>query len=246
MTGDGLKVEVNDAVGRGKIRFPYEPPSEYDLNVEVTRLKQGPHTPLFFHGVLDGRPYYVGFGVDHNHENRIWGSSDKDAVRTATDATFADNQRYRIRVEVRKDRLSAYLDEKLTANCVVKPNEGEFGREWWTGEHVIGMGTWDTLVIHSMKVTEIGHGGTLLALPPTGELPHPLQLPAEAPIRVVNLMPLIDVHRDVIEGVWEATPGGGVASAGGTSGCAFPISRRKNMTCESHFAEWKETAEWAR
>jgi hypothetical protein len=216
MGADGLKSEIRDKDAPAKIRFPYDPPPEYDLNIELTRLKRG-HRPFTVISCLHGsEKYLLVFGENNNRTIRISGTGDRDALRTDTGTTFVDNRRCKIRVEMRKEKLAVYLDDKLVASCVITPGQGDNGRFWWVGDHVLGFGAWNSFIIHSVKLTEIGQSGTALALGPAAGLPPlPIPAPTDVPSRVVNLMPLIDLQHDAVEGNWEKLPGGAFANEGG-------------------------------
>ncbi|HWE02778.1 MAG TPA: hypothetical protein VG326_10255 [Tepidisphaeraceae bacterium] len=223
MNAQELKCGISDKDEVSKIRFPYDPPAEYDVNIELTRLKQGHNGIVTFECPHAGDKYIIVVGDRGNRDTWISGSSDRDAVHTRLDATLPDDRKTKIRIEVRKEKISVYLNGTLSASCVVNPNQGDNGGFWWVGDHALGMGTWNAIVIHSMKVTEIGQSGSAMALGPATGIPAlPIPAPADIPSRVVNLMPLIDVSRDANDGVWQKTANGGIMSTGGRCRIRIP------------------------
>jgi hypothetical protein len=223
MTAEGLKSDINDKEEVSRIRFPYDPPPEYDVNIDLTRLRQSHNGITTFECPHGADRYIIVVADNGNHDTWISGSSDQHALRTHSEVTFADNRRCKVRIEMRKEKISVYVDGTLSASCVVNPNQGDNGGYWWVGDHVLGMGTWNSFLIHSIKITEIGQSGTAMALGPATGIPSlPIPTPTDIPARVVNLMPLIDVLRDANDGVWQKTPGGGIMSTGGKCRLRIP------------------------
>ena len=171
MGADGLKVESSAGEPPSKIRFPYAPPAEYDVNIELTRLKDGRRQLNCIRCPQGDDPYIAVIGDNGNHDTYVSGANDPSGLRTHSDPVLTDNQRNKIRLEVRKEKFSVFIDGKLSAAYALTAGQGDRNYEWWAGDRLIAFSTWSALVIHSMKVTEIGQGGMVMALGPAAGIP---------------------------------------------------------------------------
>lgn len=189
------------------MRFPYEPPAEYNYCVEFTvRFLIGPQRLpslhlLFPHGKLPGDSWlkirkdnyatYTGF-------NMTGGTSTEGPF-------FEEEQRYRVEVQVRKDKVSTYVDGKLVSDAKPDPSNTDMVPFWVYGGHTtLGLATeFAVLEFHSITVEEIGEAGTVIKQLPIGEVPSiEGELPSEKPNKVVNLAKLADPRGGAVEGTW--------------------------------------------
>jgi len=225
MGADGLKVEASAGDPPSKIRFPYAPPAEYDVNIELTRLKNGRRQLNCIRCPQGDDPYIAVIGDNGNHDVYVSGANDPSGLRTRSDPAMADNQRSKIRLEVRREKFSIYVDGKLSAAYALTTGQGDRNYEWWAGDRLIAFSTWNALVIHSMKVTERGQGGVVMALGPAAGIPTlPAPPPSDVPKRIVNLLPLLDVQRDSHEGGFDKVAGGGIVTQPGRCRVRIPYS----------------------
>jgi serine/threonine protein kinase len=167
---DGVACE--NPAGANVLQLPYEPPDEYDFEIEFTTTGGG----------LNVNQYVAASGTmfawklnSHNVSPPLYGfemldgkfAKDNKEAATQIPDSIKDGQRYRSTVEVRRGSLRTLLDGKE----LVK----------WTGDfkrlsiedstpmkfpNRIGIGSWRRPVtFHAVRVREIGETGKLHATP---------------------------------------------------------------------------------
>lgn len=196
------------------LRIGYEPPEEYDLRVDFTMKKLMSWCDVFISGSSGGLPFATRTGAGRDAACDISGGSDQNAVSTRSYPVYRENQRYALVVKVRRDGVSTFVDGK----CVAKTaniTKGAFN--WWAfyaGDRLFGLGTFDSIAVHSLSLVEISGRGKPVKGPELGVLPPLKQAaPDDQSRRVVNLMPIINTDKDTIEGHWEFLPRGALRSA---------------------------------
>ncbi len=92
------------------LALPYLPPEEYDLRVAFERTEG--ETPITF--LLTGHGKAFGFALDVKGEarfERVGGKIAKDNPTTAP-VVISNNHRYVVTIQIRKDSITALLDDK--------------------------------------------------------------------------------------------------------------------------------------
>ncbi|MBI5685202.1 MAG: DUF1080 domain-containing protein [Verrucomicrobia bacterium] len=166
---DGL---TSDIVFGARLQLPYQPPEEYDFQISFTRLNFQMKTRYSGWGdtnlilAKNGRQFkwFMGahgntwFGYDIVNGQRF----DKNPTGVKVEECLQLNRRYTSRVEVRKDSVKAYLDDKLITTW--KPEYGplqEGAYHQLPNKKVLGIGSCNVqTVFHSVEVREVAGKGT--------------------------------------------------------------------------------------
>jgi hypothetical protein len=186
------------------LRIPYEPADEYDYEVDFTAAKiaeRGNVSLLLPH---EGHAGEIMFPNGPNARARCIGWSMTEG--SAQGPLFEDGQQYRMVVKVRKDGVSSYLNDSLISQARTQPgNKAGPPFMFNAGDKNLGMVTSNAgLDIHRIIVREIGNPGTVIEFPEPGEIPSLNQkVPVEKPLRVVNLLNIVDPQKDALKGTWE-------------------------------------------
>jgi hypothetical protein len=94
-----------------QLGFPYRPPLEYDLNVDLAKDDNGSGTLIEF--PHERKLLFLslqGASGDGTHFGKLPGSF---ASKANTTFHLQRNKVHAVRIEVRSDRLKAYIDDKL-------------------------------------------------------------------------------------------------------------------------------------
>lgn len=184
---EGLHGErLPDGKGAQVLQLPYEPPEEYDFRVAYTTLEGNAEISQilsasgrqFTWGTASGQPEkWAGFNMIKGKPMMLNGAGVKLPVRREL------NRRYESLVEVRRDRVTGYVDGKKLVEwrtdysdlsmdpAHVVPNSRALGIGIW----------WSKTVFHEISVREVAGKGTRLSPPSavaTGSSP-PLGDPAK-------------------------------------------------------------------
>ena len=156
--GEKGELQCNKA-DLARIGIAYRLPEQYDIRATFER-KAGLNdaTLILMHG---RQPFAWAMGADNNKYFAIWQVDGKKvdfnptAVRTGTG--LKNSQKYTTVVEVRKDRISAYLDGTLITEWV--PAMGELSidssRKLPEGKQ-LGLASWQSeVVFYSMELVEV-------------------------------------------------------------------------------------------
>jgi serine/threonine protein kinase len=180
-----------------RIQAPYRPPEEYDYVVTyyqpsaprngVCLLMPKPNNGGSFLWCLGGTGSGVAFST----------ADDVSWIRNKNTAAYKANQRYTTSVRVRRDKVSGLLDGKVILE--VARDEQRLGASSWYSmkdTSCLGFTCDDPTVFESAYVVEVsGKGtGTRSNDPPRNESP------VTPPGSTVDLLPLIDLSKDVIGG----------------------------------------------
>jgi len=153
---------LSDATEIARVEIPYQPPAEYDFEIQFTRVAGGDHVAQLavqnghqfawvmgaYGNTMSGLEYFSGRGID-GHPNTIMAK-----------ACLTDGKRSSSVLQVRKDGLTVYLDGKLLT-C------------WKTDGTNLTLGEWralrcrDTLGLSSFRSPTIFHAANLY--PVTGQ-----------------------------------------------------------------------------
>jgi serine/threonine protein kinase len=195
---------VCDAVPGAKLLLPYQPPEEYDVRVEYTRLT-GRHSVMI---VLSNAGRLFGWEMGDG----IFGFNTVDGkARYAGSGPgkpgLVNGQRTTTIVQVRKQGLKAYTNGTLYSELTTDyQNLGppEYWN-WWSGGS-LGVGSWSGAAsFHRIEVLEITGKGTSKRLEGAAVQDKPVDA-IHDPVRwqkAVNLLRLIDPARDATAGQWK-------------------------------------------
>jgi hypothetical protein len=189
--------------GKSRLRIPYQPPREYDFVVKFRRLEGdagiGQVAPVGPHGVLWLMGGFNNTGSGFDSIKTQWIGANPNTVRIPS--FFQNGHKYTGIVYVRKDYIAASIDGKLIAEQKTDGSDVDIGANWGVGEKVLGLVSESKSVIYdAIEIREIQGHGTVVPHP---EL-HTLSIspPDDKPLQVVDLLPMIDLSKDAIDGVW--------------------------------------------
>ncbi|HVR84507.1 MAG TPA: protein kinase [Planctomycetota bacterium] len=153
------------------LRIPYEPPGEYDFRIIYTRVQGRCGTAQFL--TREGRNFFWemgGYGNALSGFALIGGKGSSDNP-TKSPLTLRDEQRYVSVIEVRKDRVTAFVDGKKLSEWL--PSMGEFSTDrYWSVDvpGLIGLGNCESQTVFDLvqvrDVTGRGKLRTTLTSPP--------------------------------------------------------------------------------
>ena len=190
---------VAAAEGGANMRVPYVPPAEYDYVVEFTR-KGGPDSvgmifpnptkPESVRWIMGGTGNEH-FGLTKVNGLTLGGGIDNPTQIERTPALH-DGRRYKAVVQVRKDRVRAYLDDEQL--CDFPTDYANLSDPHPIGASDLGLVTWGcAAVFHRVAVIEVeGEGKPLRPSATTAPSDY---LPPEG--TVVELLPLVNLRADV-------------------------------------------------
>jgi putative intracellular protease/amidase len=171
------KTLTTTAAGASRIAIPYQPGSEYDLEIAFTR-QTGEHSIALVFTAGRGQ---AAFEVDAWGEHlaglqRIAGRSVKDNPTRRENVTVENGKRYTMTVQVRRDRVTALLNGQAIA--AHRTNGADLTVEpVWQLENrsAIGVGAYQSATtFHSIRVRSVsGRGAAVTSTPgsPTGTQP---------------------------------------------------------------------------
>jgi hypothetical protein len=219
---DGLAFDGTGSLGC--VRICYEPPPEYDFVADFTIRRVVSWGDVALICWRAGDFFCANTGCNSNHECWIGSTGDPNAFKAnEAGGIYQPDHRYAMRVEVRKDYVAAYIDNKRVARCLTAAGHVGFDGQWYVGNNLLGLGGYDSILFHSVKLVELGQHGRTVSGATLGELPTLARpAPNNAALRTVDLMPLIDWQKDVIEGRFVQPPGGGKQFAVGRTRVRIP------------------------
>jgi hypothetical protein len=171
-----------------RIRIPYHPPQEYDFRAQFTVLRGNGDVNLICSA--RGRSFAFLAGA---YENSVagFGLVDGRVVRDNATVNRAGpfwrlNQRHAIEVRVRHDEITGLIDGKVASHYRPSSNfaDLDIGMDWTVGVDVLGIGTLNETMFHSVEVVEISGPGQ----PITRFNPRAAANPLPARARYVSLL----------------------------------------------------------
>ncbi|MBV8878654.1 MAG: protein kinase [Planctomycetaceae bacterium] len=175
------------------LRIPYEAPAEYDFRIAYTRTQGHCATAQFL--ARDGRNFFWEMGGYGNAHSGFAGVAGKGSADNATKHPFQvpDGQRFLSLVEVRKDRVTAYVDGKKLSEWVPSMGELTTDPNWCVDvPGLLGLGNCESqTVIELVQVRDVTGRGKLRTSLTSAPDPAFLKLvasqpPAEQVRRVVD------------------------------------------------------------
>jgi hypothetical protein len=204
-TADGLAKQGPGSTDNGAVRLqlPYQPPEEYDFEIEFTPADgfqsfglilstQSRTFSWLLSGGKEGEPV-AGFEMFDSKA-----ASALTEVATPMEKKLEGNRRYRSRVEVRSGVLRAFLDDKLLVSWSgdvkrLAPDAAAKLRD----KRYLGLRAARDVTFHKVTVREITGTGKMDAA--VASVPTPSS-PIKGP--AIDLLALVDVKRDVVAGEW--------------------------------------------
>jgi hypothetical protein len=177
---------ISDATAAARVEIRYQPPEEYDFEVQFTRFAGNDHvgqlavqnghqfawTMGAYANTISGFENIAGSGTGEGHPNTI-----------RTKASLTNGKRHTSVIQVRKDSLTAYLDGKLLTSWKTDGASLTLG-QWRALRHpdTLGLCTYNSpTIFHAANLYEVtGQGKVVDAAPVTPEMPvMPLRPPAK-------------------------------------------------------------------
>lgn len=161
-SADGL---TTSAIPSARLTLPYQPKSEYDFRVNFTRTSGVHSISLMF---VAGRGQ-ASFEVDAWGQHLaglqlIDGRTIKDNATRVEGQNLINGQKYTALVQVRKDRVRAYLNDKLLAE-VETDGAGMSLPDVWRmpDQRSLGIGAYDSATtFHSIEIRAASGGAPLM------------------------------------------------------------------------------------
>ncbi|MBI3856383.1 MAG: hypothetical protein HY293_11910, partial [Planctomycetes bacterium] len=183
---------VSEFPENGVLRIPYEPPPEYDFKIVFTRARGSCAVAQFLQ--RDGRAFFwemAGWGNVNSGFSLIGGKGSKE---NPTNASFVprDGVRYTCVIQVRRDRVTALLDDKKISEWLPSMGEITTDTNWCVDvPNLIGLGNCESLttfeVVQVREVTGKGRLRTSLSTPPDPAFINTVsRLPAPEQVRKVT------------------------------------------------------------
>ncbi len=147
----------------GVLRLPYEPPVEYDFRIVFTRSAGRCATAQFL--TKDGRPFFWEMGgwgnVSAGFANVAGVGSSKNP--TGFPFTPKNNTKYVSTIQVRRDRVTALLDDKKVSEWTPALGALSLEGEWSLDlPNLLGLGNCETLtVFEAIQVREVTGKGKI-------------------------------------------------------------------------------------
>jgi serine/threonine-protein kinase len=154
---------VSEPQNDGTCRLPYEPPAEYDFRIIFTRKRGGCATAQFFS--REGRNGFFELGGYGNQTMGFGAVNGVGSDKNPTGSRFAckDGVRYVSTLQVRRDRVTAYLDGKKVSEWL--PSMGTFSTEGeWSMDvpNILGLANCDAYtVFDAIQVREVTGKGRI-------------------------------------------------------------------------------------
>ncbi|MBA2115546.1 serine/threonine protein kinase [Bremerella alba] len=157
VTPDG-QLHVDEGPG-ARIMLPFQPPREYDLDVQFTRNSGSQSIALHF---IDGEGI-ASFDIDGWSEN-LGGIQNIDGADIRTNATRVDNvvlengRRYRAEVRVRRNQVQAFLDGQLLSTYEGDGSDLTLLDLWRLPANSLGLGAYDSdTTFHQVRLRPVSN-----------------------------------------------------------------------------------------
>jgi Leucine-rich repeat (LRR) protein len=190
------------------LRIPYEPPAEYDFRIVFTRARGTCAIAQFL--VREGRSFFwemAGWGNSNSGFAFVGGRGSKE---NPTSSTFVprDGVRYTSVIQVRRDRVTAFLDDKKISEWLPAMGEITTDANWCVDvPNLIGIGNCESLTtFEAVQVREVTGKGRLRA--------STLTPPEPAFLQAVSRLPAQEQGRRVVEKLKELNLGFDTGQAG--------------------------------
>lgn len=160
----GTELTVSAAAG-SRLTLPYKPAAEYDFRVSFTRTSGVHSIALFFVTSAGQGSFEVDAWGQHLAGLQMINGQDLRQNKTRKEGqTLQNGRRYTALVEVRKDRIKAYLNDQLLAEHEINGSELSVPAVWRMPDtKALGIGAYEAATtFHSVEIRTV-KGGTQLA-----------------------------------------------------------------------------------
>ena len=167
---------LSDITATARIRIPYQPPEEYDIEVVFMRRSAGDCVTI----LLSKGDKQFTFGLGH-YSNRRYGFELVDGRnalddRVAVNGSVRTGQKYVMRVQVRNDEIRALVDGKPILQLKMDYTKVALHHAWGIADpRSLGLGSnGGETVFYSAQLREVrGRGKPYRTPPPPPEPPKP-------------------------------------------------------------------------
>lgn len=163
-TPDGL---MSDRGNESRVAFPYQPPGEYDLIIEFTRLEGTEYMMALFtwsgnNGACVIKSSLCGFSLIDKH--RV--GADNPTIRNL-DRIITTRQRHRLVLEVRRQGVRALMDNVELTSFVGRPDQLSQDGNWAIRKGLLGIAKVGDgrFVYHSAELRPVTGTGKPLRAP---------------------------------------------------------------------------------
>ncbi len=167
-------------VRSGRLEIPYRPTGEYDFRARFTRTSGVHSVALMFVAGKGQATFEVDAWAEHLAGiQMIDGSSIKQNASRTTDQTLINNRAYTMMVQVRRNEVRIYLDDKLLSTVKTDGSDLSMLDLWkLRSDGTLGIGAYDSATtFHSIEVRPI-NGGNVAKVPTPTPTPKPTPTPA--------------------------------------------------------------------
>jgi len=193
-----------------RIRFPYQPPEEYDLAVEfsVNAVEAGGSADTFLIAPVGGKTMNWCLGTDWNSRCELSSTPDNKPLRLP--GLLRPGRRYKAVLSVRQDYVYALLDGQMVLKHKRTKEEQGFIWESYIGDGMVGLGATAGTTFYQIQVGEITGEGKVPAPAPPLFQPKAVATTVltDRPARVLNLLKKIDVELDMRQGLCDGAGDG--------------------------------------
>ncbi|HVR84326.1 MAG TPA: protein kinase, partial [Planctomycetota bacterium] len=189
-----------------RFQFPYEPPEEYDLVVSASRI-QG---MAFILGLGGRNPVMLtidGWGGTTTGLEAIDGKRSDKNETTWVGNVFHPGQKSTIQVSVRRTSITATADNQKLIDWKGDRSRLSNPVDWQTpNAKAVWVGCWDSqFQIDQLVITPVNGPGVLLRKPSaSAAAPRSTSRPPLAPLPrgTTDLLSIINISQDAVEGEW--------------------------------------------
>ena len=179
---DGL---TTDAVRGSRLALPYQPNAEYDFRVKFTRTSGVHSIALMFVAGRGQATYEIdAWGQHLAGLQMINGRTMRDNLTRTAGQTLVNGRTYTAMIQVRKDRVRVFLNDKLLAEHKTDGSDLSIPSVWrMPDSRSLGIGAYEAAtVFHSVEVRPVS-GSTQLASskPSTSPSTRPSPRPTPGP-----------------------------------------------------------------
>ncbi len=169
---DGRTLQAdNSGIPWSRLAIPYYPPEEYDYRIDFTRMAGNPDLMQIFSVKNSNFVFQLGSagGTRYN-----FGLNKKDSPNP--NAVAGEPLRFGARntaiIEVRRDKITAYLNGKVIQSIAPRMELADSGPDWrLPDQSMLGIGTWFSgYAIHRIAVREVSGKGELVPDDPVAPL----------------------------------------------------------------------------
>lgn len=160
ITGDAFKA----------VRFPYQPPTEYDFTADITILELRGYNDLILHASTGERPFVFNTGAHSNKISTIWSIPGGNEPKARTENILVKGQRVSVCVKVRAGGVAGWIGDKEIVRVDADLVNLQFNDARSVGLRVLGIGTYNDIAVHAAEVVEISGQGKVIQRLDAGQM----------------------------------------------------------------------------